>query len=87
MASRKRKRLIPGSLIIGYCICADCGWTDNKFNWHTYFVCPLCGSTQYVKQDLWGDLVYGGINREVAEDEQEKEVAIACDTMVSIYND
>lgn len=87
MVSRKRKQSTPESLIVGYCICADCGWTDNKFNWHTYFVCPQCGSTEYVKQDLWGDLVYGETNDETAEDEQEKEIVIACDTVVGFYND
>ena len=42
------------SLVIGFCKCAKCGWTDNKFNWHTYFVCPECGSRDYTKwlQDL-----------------------------------
>jgi len=44
-----------GSLVIGYCICSQCGYTDNKFNWHTYFRCPNCGSTHYVKPDLWGE--------------------------------
>lgn len=43
------------SLVIGYCICAKCGWTNNKFNWHTYFKCENCGSTEYVKEDLWGE--------------------------------
>lgn len=40
----------PKSLVIGFCICAKCGWTDNKFNWHTYFKCPECGSSEYVKE-------------------------------------
>ena len=41
----------PKSVGIGFCICANCGWTDNKFNWHTYFKCPECGSNEYVKED------------------------------------
>lgn len=43
------------SLVIGYCICKNCGWSNNKFNWHTYFRCPKCGSIEYVKPDLWGE--------------------------------
>ena len=43
----------PKSLVIGFCICANCGWTDNKFNWHTYFKCPECGSNEYVKEDIY----------------------------------
>ena len=38
------------SLVIGFCRCAYCGWTDGKFNWHTYFKCPECGSRQYIKE-------------------------------------
>ncbi len=41
------------SLVIGFCKCAKCGWTDNKYNWHTYFKCKNCGSVEYVKEDLW----------------------------------
>lgn len=36
------------SLIIGFCKCANCGWSDGKFNWHTYFKCPECGSKEYI---------------------------------------
>lgn len=43
------------SLVVGYCICKNCGWSNNKFNWHTYFKCPECGSIEYVKPDLWGE--------------------------------
>lgn len=39
------------SLIIGFCTCKKCGWTNNKFNWHTFFKCPECGSYEYVKGD------------------------------------
>ena len=41
------------SLIVGFCICAKCGWTNNKFNWHTFFKCPECGSSEYVKENIW----------------------------------
>ena len=41
------------SLVIGYCTCANCGWTDNKFNWHTYFKCPACGCLEFEKPILW----------------------------------
>ena len=40
-----------GSLVIGFCKCANCGWTDNKFNWHTQFKCPKCGCREYQKGD------------------------------------
>ena len=49
------KKEIP-SLVIGFCKCANCGWTDNKFNWHTYFKCPECGGREYVKENFWGEL-------------------------------
>ena len=38
------------SLIIGFCKCADCGWSSGKFNWHTYFKCENCGSKKYIKE-------------------------------------
>lgn len=38
--------------VIGYCSCANCGWTTNKFNWHVIFRCPECGCTEYKK---WRD--------------------------------
>jgi len=41
------------SLVIGFCKCADCGWTNNKFNWHTYFTCPECGSHRYSKEGIY----------------------------------
>ena len=83
--------MLGNSLVVGYCICASCGWTDNKFNWHTYFKCPSCGSLQYVKPDLWGDLLYGEtkkneIDNKAAENEQEKEVDVPCDTVVAIFD-
>lgn len=37
------------SLVIGFCICRNCGWTSGKFNWHTYFRCPECGCKEYIK--------------------------------------
>ena len=49
------------SMIIGYCKCAKCGWTDGKFNWHVLFKCPNCGCREYKK---W---------RSIIEDEQEME--------------
>lgn len=55
------------SLVIGYCICAKCGWTNNKFNWHTSFNCPVCGSHNYVKPDLWGEN-NGSETKEVIDD-------------------
>ena len=36
------------SLVIGFCTCANCGYTDNKFNWHTFFKCPECGCRDYI---------------------------------------
>ena len=42
-------------LMIGFCKCAKCGYTDNKFNWHTYFICPECGCKEYVKEDLFNE--------------------------------
>ena len=38
------------SLVIGFCKCKKCGWTDGKFNWHTYFVCPECKCREYIKE-------------------------------------
>ncbi len=40
------------SLVIGFCKCARCGWTNGKFNWHVLFKCPECGSYDYVN---WRD--------------------------------
>lgn len=37
------------SLVIGFCKCKKCGWTDNKYNWHTFFRCPECGCREYIK--------------------------------------
>ena len=65
MARKKEKRI--KSLVIGYCICANCGWTNNKFNWHTYFKCPECGCEKYVKEDLWGEK-YEPETKEIADD-------------------
>lgn len=45
------------SLVIGFCKCANCGWTDNKFNWHTYFKCPECGCKEYVKEDYLNEQI------------------------------
>lgn len=90
--------MLGNSLVIGYCICANCGWTDNKFNWHTYFKCPCCGSLQYVKPDLWGDLLYGGIDNgtnnrindgvgnETTNDGQKEEVDASCNAVVAIFD-
>lgn len=41
----------PKSLVIGFCACAKCGWTDGKFNWHTFFKCPQCGCNEFIKED------------------------------------
>lgn len=45
------------SLVVGFCTCANCGWTDNKFNWHTYFKCPECGCKEYVKEDYFNEQI------------------------------
>ena len=39
------------SLVIGFCRCKNCGWSNGKFNWHTYFKCPECGCREYEKGD------------------------------------
>ena len=41
------------SLVIGFCTCANCGYTDNKFNWHTVFKGPECGCRDYIKEDFY----------------------------------
>ena len=41
------------SLVIGFCKCANCGYTNNKFNWHTFFKCPECGCRDYIKEDFY----------------------------------
>lgn len=48
-----KKTKEPPSLVIGFCTCANCGWTSGKFNWHTYFKCPECGCKEYVKERLY----------------------------------
>lgn len=48
--ARKKSKKPKQSLIIGFCICANCGYTDGKFNWHTYFKCPECGCKEYCKE-------------------------------------
>ena len=49
------KRKEYKSLVIGFCRCASCGWDNNKFNWHTYFQCPECGSNKYTKEGIYGE--------------------------------
>ena len=51
-------------MIVGYCICSECGYTDNKFNWHTYFICPVCGCNKYNKPNLWGEFSEGNVSGE-----------------------
>lgn len=43
-------------MMIGFCKCARCGW-DNGFNWHTYFICPECGSKEYIKEDVGNEQI------------------------------
>ena len=43
------------SFVIGFCKCANCGWTDGKFNWHTHFRCPQCKCEEYVKEFINGE--------------------------------
>lgn len=44
------------SLVIGFCICKNCGWTSGRFNWHTYFKCPECGCREYIKErSVWNE--------------------------------
>ena len=38
------------SLIIGFCVCANCG--TKRFEWNMIFKCPVCGCTEYVKYKL-----------------------------------
>lgn len=54
MAKRKQKRS-KSPLVIGFCVCKNCGWSSGKFNWHTYFKCPECGCEEYVKENIWGE--------------------------------
>ena len=60
------------SLVIGFCRCANCGWTE--FNWHTYFKCPNCGGTKYVKEK---DPFYDLEPEEEAEPEQRSALGVA----------
>lgn len=43
------------SLIIGFCKCAECGYDNHKFNWHTYFKCDQCGSDKYIKEEIFSN--------------------------------
>ena len=61
------------SLIIGFCSCAECGWTNGKFNWHTYFKCPVCGSKEFRKE----------FKNEAEWTEEEGSVFCGHDTAVS----
>ena len=65
--------MLKRSLVIGYCICANCRYTDNKFNWHTYFQCPVCGCSRYTKPDLWGENDY----------ESERKIDNYCDLLAA----
>lgn len=55
------------SLVIGFCICKKCGWSDNKFNWHTYFKCPECGCCEYVKEKPEHEKKESDIKQEMSE--------------------
>ena len=33
-------------LVIGFCRCTKCGG-QFKYNWHTYYKCPICKGSQY----------------------------------------
>lgn len=73
-------------LMIGFCKCAACGYTDNKFNWHTYFRCPECGCKEYVKEDINGQTRFKSSDEEnVGEDGHDKSDDIFLVNYVSYY--
>lgn len=49
------------SIIIGFCICANCG--KKRYEWNTYFNCPYCGCKEYVKDNIEGKEIWESIEK------------------------